>query len=256
MPRIVTLVAAAGVVALVLASASASSAAGTLDLQGVLSMVSMDALCPPGMSASTSCHTRTARGGVSGLGDVTQTYMFNGDPTPCAGTVKILGYTTSFKVGGKGEIQFAVADAPDCLVDTAALTATQAFTVTGGTGIYAGASGSGRIERAASFTGGGATGSDTWIGTLVVPGVEFDLIPPALSGATSKTVRAPKGAKRVRVTYRVTAGDDVDGSVHATCEPRSGSRFPIGRTVVRCFASDSSANTTNASFRVTVRATR
>jgi hypothetical protein len=182
--------------------------------------------------------------------------MFNGDPAVCPGTVKILGYTTSFKVGGKGEIHFAVADAPDCLVDTAALTATQSFTVTGGTGIYAGASGGGRIERAASFTGGGATGSDTWIGTLVVPGAEFDLTAPVLSGTASKTVRAPKGVKRVRVTYGVTAADAVDGVVPVICFPRSGSRFPIGRTVVRCSASDSSANTANASFRVTVRATR
>jgi hypothetical protein len=91
-----------------------------------------------------------------------------------------------------------------------------------------------------------------WIGTLVVPGLEFDVMPPTLSGATSKTVRAPKGAKRVRVTYNVTASDVVEGKVAVACTPRSGSRFPMGRTVVRCSATDSSANTSTARFIVTV----
>jgi hypothetical protein len=99
-------------------------------------------------------------------------------------------------------------------------------------------------------------GTERWIGTLVVPGLEFDVMPPTLSGTTSKTVRAPKGAKRVRVTYTVTASDAVDGQVPVTCVPRSGSRFPIGRTVVRCLATDSSANTVTARFIVTVRPRR
>jgi hypothetical protein len=128
----------------------------------------------------------------------------------------------------------------------------QAFTVTGGTGIYAGASGSGTVERSVS----GGTGTETWTGTIVAPATEFDLTAPTLSGAVSKTVRAPKGAKRVRVTYGVTASDAVDGAVSAACAPRSGSRFPIGRTVVKCSASDSSANTANASFRITVKRAR
>ena len=62
--------------------------------------------------------------------------------------------------------------------------------------------------------------------------------------------------KRVRVTYNVTASDGADGQVPVTCDPRSGSRFPIGRTIVRCSATDSSGNTANASFRIIVRATR
>jgi hypothetical protein len=57
--------------------------------------------------------------------------------------------------------------------------------------------------------------------------------PPVLSGATPKTVRARKGAKRVRVTYRVTANDAIDGHVPVGCVPRSGSRFPIGRVEQR-----------------------
>ena len=98
--------------------------------------------------------------------------------------------------------------------------------------------------------------TETWTGTLVAPAVEFDVTPPTLSGATPRTVRAPKGARSVRVRYKVTASDNADSHVPVTCTPRSGSRFPIGRTVVRCSATDSSANTANASFRVTVRPTR
>ena len=81
--------------------------------------------------------------------------MYNGDFTRCApGDVNILGYTTSLRVVGKGEISVSVAVAPCLLADIPALNATQSFTVTGGTGIYAGASVSGRIERFASFEAG------------------------------------------------------------------------------------------------------
>ena len=252
-------------IALVVAATAAGPAtpepqkvAGTLNLTGTLYMVSVDASCAPGMPATTSCHSRSAQGVIPGLGRVAQTYPYNGDAGPCVGspgTVKILGYTTNFRVEGKGEIRLDVADAPCLTADENALMAPQSFTVTGGTGIYAGASGSGRIERTASFNvgGGGAAGVDTWIGSLVVPGLEFDLTPPTLSGATAKTARAPKGAKNARVTFKVAATDDIDGAVPAKCRPRSGSRFKIGRTTVRCEASDSSANTVNASFVVTVK---
>ena len=134
-------------------------------------MVSFDAPCPAGTSTSILCHSRRARGEISGLGEVAQAYWYNGDHELCPG-VKILGYTTSFSVAGKGEIHFAVADAPNCLSAYAGLTATQSFTVTGGSGIYTGVSGSGRVERTANFTAGGAAGRDTWIGTLVVPGLD------------------------------------------------------------------------------------
>jgi hypothetical protein len=221
-------------------------------------MVSLDAPCPAGMSASTICHSRTARGGVPGLGEVTQAYWYNGEPAPCPpGETKILGYTTSFRVAGRGEIHVAVAETPTCLTaNVVALNATQSFTVTGGTGIYAGASGSGRIERAANFAAGGAAGRDTWIGTLDVPGLEFDVTRPTLTGATNKTVKAKEGAKSARVVVRVTAQDDRDGSLPVTCTPRPGSRFPIGKTKVTCEATDSSANTAAATFTVTVKRQR
>jgi hypothetical protein len=99
-------------------------------------------------------------------------------------------------------------------------------------------------------------GVEDWAGSLVVPGVEFDLTPPALKGAVPRTIRAPKGVKRVRVRYAVTARDDVDGRVPVVCKPRSGSRFAIGRTTVTCSATDSSANTATRKFTVTVKRRR
>ena len=57
--------------------------------------------------------------------------------------------------------------------------------------------------------------------------------------------------------YHLSARDDVDGAVPVACQPKSGSFFSVGRrTVVKCSATDSSANTANVSFKVTVRATR
>jgi len=64
---------------------------------------------------------------------------------------------------------------------------------------------------------------------------------------------APRKAKRVRVTYKVTARDEVDGVIAADCRPRSGSTFKHGRTTVQCSAVDSSVNQREASFRVTVK---
>ena len=91
-------------------------------------------------------------------------------------------------------------------------------------------------------------------GTLDVPAA--DTIPPTLSGAKHKTLRAPRGAKRLRVRYIVTAQDAVDGSVPVACTPRSGSYFSLGRTKVACSATDSSGNTGKAQFMVTVKRAR
>jgi HYR domain len=58
------------------------------------------------------------------------------------------------------------------------------------------------------------------------------------------------------VTFKVTATDDVDGAVPVSCQPRSGRRFPLGKPIVRCAATDSSGNTATAGFTVTVKRRR
>jgi hypothetical protein len=250
----------AATAAVPLAASGNQAATGTLDLRARLSWTSpTTSNCPPGTPPLRSCFERTGEGLIRGLGRVTKSYTYLADSSSCPfGTVKILGYPARFAVAGKGEIDLALAENPNCLTsDDAGRIAPQSFTITGGTGTYAGASGSGRVERTFSGGGGGRdVGTDTWIGTLAVPGHDFDLTAPTISGARSKTVRAPKTANRVRVTFRVTAQDDVDGSVRVACRPASGSRFKVGRTTVKCLATDTSFNTATASFRVTVRRRR
>jgi hypothetical protein len=194
---------------------------------------------------------------VPGLGAVKETYteMLHNGPPLCSGdSFKFLGYPVRWVVASKGEIEFALAES-QC-VGAGAAGATVAFTVTGGTGIYAGASGSGTVSHVASAGGpsdGKFRGSERWTGTLSVPGLDFDTTAPTISGASNKVVKVKKTARRARVTYTVRATDAVDGTVPVTCTPRSGSFFRIGRTSVRCAATDTSANTATANFTITVR---
>lgn len=242
-----------------LALGGASRTTGTLNLRAVLQFVSVPANCPPRMPDSVVCHSRTGEGAVPGLGRVTETYVFMADPAQCLNiAAKVLAYPARLSVDGKGDLLLTLAETPECVVELAVPRASQAFTVTGGTGAFVGASGSGTLTRVAGVPGARVTGEDTWTGTLVVPGLEFevDQTAPTISGARSKVVRAPRKAKRARVTYKVTATDDVDGPVAVACRPASGSRFKIGRTVVTCSATDRSSNTATARFTVTVRRSR
>jgi len=234
---------------------------GTLDLNAALSLRSVVAECPSGVSAST-CSDRTSTGLVAGLGPVTGTYTFlldTGPPVCADGLGKARAYPVRFAVASKGEIRFQLAAGVECVGGTGsddARAQTQTFTVTGGTGIYAGASGTGTVTRGlGTVTTYGAFGRETWTGTLTVPGLDFDLTRPTLTGANNKTVRARKEAKSTAVAFRVTAKDDRDGTLPVACTPKSGSRFKLGRTRVTCSSIDSSANTAKASFTVTVRPT-
>jgi hypothetical protein len=84
----------------------------------------------------------------------------------------------------------------------------------------------------------GAGQADTWVSQ-----VQSELVLEATS---------PSGAIG---TYSPTATDAVDGVVSVNCIPASGTRFQLGTTAVQCTASDSSGNTTQTSFYVTVRDT-
>jgi HYR domain-containing protein len=219
-----------------------------------LAVVSDPVACPADLvpPAGAECRARTGQGDVPGLGRVSETYIWAfriGPPTCPANLAKPLARPGRFTVAGKGDIQFALADGVACVDVEPVRNEPQSFTITGGTGSFEGAIGSGRLQPSLS----GGEGTETWTGTLVVDGHTFDLAAPKLVGATAKTIRAPKGAKTARVTFKVTAVDDVDGAVPTSCQPRSGSRFKIGRTTVRCSATDSSANTATAAFTVTVK---
>ena len=143
-------------------------------------------------------------------------------PSWCASPLqtKSLRYTARLSVAGKGEIHVAVADGAECLDRSRAIrTQAQTFTVTGGAGHVPRSDGQRhphahvRARRPAS-----RTERETWTGTLNVSGYEFDTTRPTISGATSKTVKAKKGAKSARVTFKVTTQDDTDGVVPTRCD--------------------------------------
>jgi|GEM_PF-1256118 len=83
-----------------------------------------------------------------------------------------------------------------------------------------------------------------------VPGPDFvqtididveDVTPPVVT-VESKVVEAtgPDGAV---VEYDASADDNVDGPLTPTCDPPSGSQFPLGTTPVDCEATDAAGNT-------------
>jgi HYR domain len=253
-------VAAATIAAASPAGRAGSRDTGTLALRAVLDTSSShDARCPPSEAdPSVECHQHVGTALVSGLGMVTTSYSFRvipGDPA-CSGAVRVLGYSVQLVVAGKGTLEINVLAAAGCFDAAGARNADQAFTIVGGSGLYASASGSGTIDRRLNDHPAAVEGTETWSGTLVVPGVEFDVTAPTLAGAKSKTVRVAKKVKTVRVTYKVTATDDHGGTLPVVCQPRSGARFKVGRTAVICSATDNSGNTAKAKFTITVKRRR
>lgn len=197
--------------------------------------------CPPG--PAIECFQQSATTAVPGLGTTTMNAtLLLDDPGPSGCPPGRLSGTL-----GAGTDSAAFAGTSDCVPANGAATFMYAFT--GGSGAFAGASGTGQISH--SFL----TNSDqyVWSGTLIVPAHSFDTTPPTFSGIHGKTVHVRKQARRARVRYAVTAQDDVDGAVRASCHPASGAWFHLGRTTVRCHATDKHANEADASFRVTVR---
>jgi hypothetical protein len=258
----------AAIVALALAAgapAARQEAKDTLQLKAVFTVSGLATPCPAGTPNTEQCFQFQGQGTVPGLGHVTEQYtatMSNEGSTSC----QLLSFTPEdvLTVAGKGEIDLSIMVSAPCSGFPTG------FTVTGGSGAYADASGSGSFTPNLVHNGAWVdpepTNDDTYVdpddirswvtdslaGTLAIPNLTFDTAPPVISGAVSKTVRVPKHGTRVRVIFKVTARDAVDGSVPVVCTPRAGSSFKIGRTKVTCSASDSSANTASARFTITV----
>lgn len=225
-------------------STAAARSAATLGLTARFPIKDFAALCPAGTPTATECFAFESTAPVPGLGSVTEKYMAFDDQSDrnCRHTSWSPVVLT---VAGKGEIDATLTPATTCDGPGQFIGAGR-FAITGGSGAYVGATGSG-AENASGFL------SDAWTGTLSVPGLEFDTAAPVMTGARARTVRAPARAKRVRVSYKVEARDVVDGPVSTVCTPRSGSLFRVGRTSVSCTATDSSANTASAEFVVVVK---
>jgi HYR domain len=251
---------AAGAVALVIAPATAArhgAVLGELALRTEVFVAYPFADCPPGTARLFECFVRSGNAIVPGLGSVEETYAYvleNAPPgctaSPGSDAVRLPPTTVRLTVAGKGAIDLRTGGT-GCLNRSGSLRSSEPFTIVGGSGLYAGASGGGTLESL-SVGPPSFTGVDTWTGTLVVPGLQFDLTAPTINGAVNRTVLVPRRAKQVRVSYAVKAQDEVDGVVAATCSPRSGSPFHVGRTRVTCAATDTSGNTAAATFTVKV----
>jgi hypothetical protein len=78
-----------------------------------------------------------------------------------------------------------------------------------------------------------------------------DSIPPVVTTSGDVTVNANSSAGAV-VNFKVSAKDNVDGSVAVLCTPASGSTFPVGPTKVTCTAADKKGNKGTATITVNV----
>jgi HYR domain len=258
--KIVPLHVALALGALVVSSAPATasrSGQGILEMDASFSgMTTWADSCPQTSPGVSECTVVEAKAGVSGLGATSLRFTFvNNAPNGVSDSCRLFSTSdATFAVTGKGQIQFT-ALTPSCEhppdATTGTLSATLQFTVSGGSGIYAGATGDGTLKVV--WHGVNAETLAEWVGNLSVPGLEFDTTSPTVSGAKNRLVSVTQQARGARVRYAVTASDAADGTVPATCRPRSGSFFRVGRTQVRCSATDSSSNSTTKSFTVVVK---
>ena len=123
------------------------TAMGSLTFEAVLGMTSTPGPCPPGSPPDADfCAARTGRGAVRGLGRVSETYTFFVQEGDCD---RVFETTVRLEVAGKGELQLAVDRyRGECI--SSSLNLSRGFTITGGSGIYAGASGGGAVSHRAS----------------------------------------------------------------------------------------------------------
>jgi hypothetical protein len=139
----VPLLAAFAAVALTLAAGASGSpnrASGTLQLDARFAVKWQGgAVCPEGTSATFICYEYVGDSVVSGVGHVTVRYTKTFDNNFSVGCVHTLPAAV-IEVAGKGTINVSMVG-PECESLPPALSSFEA-TITGGSGAYAGASGS------------------------------------------------------------------------------------------------------------------
>ncbi|XP_033629051.1 uncharacterized protein LOC117291459 isoform X5 [Asterias rubens] len=82
-----------------------------------------------------------------------------------------------------------------------------------------------------------------------------DTVAPKVTCPVDMSEQIDDGNSRKRLTWDVSAIDDVDGDVDVKCNPRSGSRFKIGTKEVQCYAVDGAGNRGECTFEVKVEDT-
>ena len=78
-----------------------------------------------------------------------------------------------------------------------------------------------------------------------------DAMPPVISTSGDVTVAATS-AKGAVAKFTATAKDKIDGERPVACTPASGSTFPVGKTTVSCWSSNSLGKLKTSSLTVTV----
>jgi HYR domain len=238
------------------ASSTPTRTSGALELRATFKDAFYDESCPRGaqVPAQVECFVFAGKGVVPGLGKASVTWQLIDDLTDGLSCQHFNFTTVVVKVAGKGEIDASLTDPKtNCWKVPPVVAGPFVGTVTGGSGSYAGASGNLQVtENLMNESGGAGDAIETWVGTLTVAGIDFDLTPPMLHGAHDRVVRAVD-ARKVPVRFTVTAKDAARRAVPVTCTPRSGSLFTRGRTKVTCSATDANGNTATATFIVTVK---
>src|SRR5439155_705636 len=79
-----------------------------------------------------------------------------------------------------------------------------------------------------------------------------DTTPPTISVPADNLIAEATGPSGAAVSYSASASDVVDGAVTVTCNPASGTTFPLGATTVTCSATDAHGNSSAKTFTVTV----
>ncbi len=97
------------------------------------------------------------------------------------------------------------------------------------------------------------------VGTVIVGGTAPPPPPPTVVDDVPPLIIVPDdivvdatASFGAAVTFSVKGIDNIDGILSPQCDMPSGSTFPIGETKVTCFLTDSSGNSANDSFLVTV----
>jgi hypothetical protein len=229
--RRMALGAALPAVALATAGASTARSLGTLSLHATFIGTPVQEVgCPAGTPDTTSCVAAAGKGLVPGLGRVMETFteMIVSSSATCSHTTFAPAAIT---VAGKSEIDATITDAYQCDPPNEQ-SATDSFTITGGSGAYSGASGSGQLEFTAFHPTGATSATEThrWSGTVSVPTLDFDTAAPTIVGARNLLVR--------------TKGPTLGCASTSPRTTRSTERSPppARRAAVPCSASDAPAS--------------
>jgi hypothetical protein len=78
-----------------------------------------------------------------------------------------------------------------------------------------------------------------------------DAMPPVITTSGDVTVAATS-AKGAIAKFTATAKDKIDGERPVACTPASGSTFPVGKTTVSCWSSNTLGKLKTSSLTVTV----